>query len=439
MSNHLNSAEMALLNDQLQREKEYTIDLNSRLQKSIKELSDANSRENDLRNALSKKDKDAALVKHDLKESQRKVEQETDLKRKAERELAEMRKRLEDEQNRTKQQLNNHHAVSERITNLEKEKRDVTDRLKKEVESTEKLKKLNAEISVAKAASEASMNDLNDKLLHLTEDRNLLESELMKLQSHLQREQNQRNELSGQLGDSEARSEAIKRDLSAIQDREQRLIRENAELSSQKADLEKTKANLELEIRNVASKYEQMASNAPSSRPVMNRDVTDDLNNRTEQVKGLEAKLADEKTLRLRAEATIQDKDRELSMMAVDVRQFQYKLDKMVADLRQESDKSTGAIAAMERLKEEKSIMQSDLSVQASEITLLKTNEKRLLRDLSDHRYVQFYVKLILAFFSLELLLLLSGNEQKALKKSYIKSKLLDLLTIYNGKSWRIN
>lgn len=439
MSNHLNSAEMALLNDQLQREKEYTIDLNSRLQKSIKELSDANSRENDLRNALSKKDKDAALVKHDLKESQRKVEQETDSKRKAERELAEMRKRLEDEQNRTKQQLNNHHAVSERITNLEKEKRDVTDRLKKEVESTEKLKKLNAEISVAKAASEASMNDLNDKLLHLTEDRNLLESELMKLQSHLQREQNQRNELSGQLGDSEARSEAIKRDLSAIQDREQRLIRENAELSSQKADLEKTKANLELEIRNVASKYEQMASNAPSSRPVMNRDVTDDLNNRTEQVKGLEAKLADEKTLRLRAEATIQDKDRELSMMAVDVRQFQYKLDKMVADLRQESDKSTGAIAAMERLKEEKSIMQSDLSVQASEITLLKTNEKRLLRDLSDHRYVQFYVKLILAFFSLELLLLLSGNEQKALKKSYIKSKLLDLLTIYNGKSWRIN
>ena len=438
MSNHLNSAEMALLNDQLQREKEYTIDLNSRLQKSIKELSDANSRENDLRNALSKKDKDAALVKHDLKESQRKVEQETDSKRKAERELAEMRKRLEDEQNRTKQQLNNHHAVSERITNLEKEKRDVTDRLKKEVESTEKLKKLNAEISVAKAASEASMNDLNDKLLHLTEDRNLLESELMKLQSHLQREQNQRNELSGQLGDSEARSEAIKRDLSSIQDREQRLIRENAELSSQKADLEKTKANLELEIRNVASKYEQMASNAPSSRPVMNRDVTDDLNNRTEQVKGLEAKLADEKTLRLRAEATIQDKDRELSMMAVDVRQFQYKLDKMVADLRQESDKSTGAIAAMERLKEEKSIMQSDLSVQASEITLLKTNEKRLLRDLSDHRYVHLTLNQLGLFFLIANLSFL-GNEQKVLKKSYIKSKLHDLLTIYKGKSWRIN
>merc|ERR1712141_367316 len=30
--------------------------------------------------------------------------------------------------------------------------------------------------------------------------------------------------------------------------------------------------------------------------------------------------------------------------------------------------------------------MQSEYSVQGSEITLLKTNEKRLLRDLSDHR-----------------------------------------------------
>ena len=78
--------------------------------------------------------------------------------------------------------------------------------------------------------------------------------------------------------------------------------------------------------------------------------------------------------------------DREISMMSVDVRQLQYKLDKFDADLRQESDKARGALASVERLKEEKSLMQSDLSVQASEITLLKTNEKRILRDLSDHR-----------------------------------------------------
>ena len=40
----------------------------------------------------------------------------------------------------------------------------------------------------------------------------------------------------------------------------------------------------------------------------------------------------------------------------------------------------------VDRLREEKSLMQSDLSVQASEITLLKANEKRILRDISDYR-----------------------------------------------------
>jgi hypothetical protein len=35
---------------------------------------------------------------------------------------------------------------------------------------------------------------------------------------------------------------------------------------------------------------------------------------------------------------------------------------------------------------EEKSLMQSDLSVKTSEITLLKTNEKRLLRDTAETR-----------------------------------------------------
>ena len=40
----------------------------------------------------------------------------------------------------------------------------------------------------------------------------------------------------------------------------------------------------------------------------------------------------------------------------------------------------------LERVLEEKSLMQSDLSVKSSEITLLKTNEKRLLRDSAETR-----------------------------------------------------
>ena len=42
--------------------------------------------------------------------------------------------------------------------------------------------------------------------------------------------------------------------------------------------------------------------------------------------------------------------------------------------------------AQLERVFEEKSLIQSDLSVKTSEITLLKTNEKRLIRDSTESR-----------------------------------------------------
>ena len=73
-------------------------------------------------------------------------------------------------------------------------------------------------------------------------------------------------------------------------------------------------------------------------------------------------------------------------MLTVDNRQLQYRLDKLEADYRQESEKVRSFSAQLERVLEEKSLMQSDLSVKASEITLLKTNEKRLIRDSAESR-----------------------------------------------------
>merc|ERR1712172_409308 len=73
-------------------------------------------------------------------------------------------------------------------------------------------------------------------------------------------------------------------------------------------------------------------------------------------------------------------------MLTVDNRQLQYRLDKIEADYRQESEKTRSFSSQLERVIEEKSLMQSDLSVKSSEITLLKTNEKRLIRDSAESR-----------------------------------------------------
>ena len=122
---------------------------------------------------------------------------------------------------------------------------------------------------------ESSLSELNNKLLALSEDRNCLEAEVIKLQSHLQHEQNQRNENSGHLKEVENRVEILARDLSQAQDREQRLLRENAEANSRKSELEKTKASLKLEAESWRSKHNQLASSSSG----LNNVTTDDLNN----------------------------------------------------------------------------------------------------------------------------------------------------------------
>ena len=55
--------------------------------------------------------------------------------------------------------------------------------------------------------------------------------------------------------------------------------------------------------------------------------------------RNLESKLDQEKLARQRAETQAQEKARELSMLTVDNRQLQYRLDKIQADFRQEADK----------------------------------------------------------------------------------------------------
>jgi hypothetical protein len=63
------------------------------------------------RSCLGKKEKEVALVKHELKEAQRKAEQDQEARKKAESERAEIRRKLEDETNRRTKEQNNHVQV----------------------------------------------------------------------------------------------------------------------------------------------------------------------------------------------------------------------------------------------------------------------------------------------------------------------------------------
>ena len=357
-------------------------DLADRLAKTIHQLGEANQRENEARTEFVRVERDLALVRHELKEATRRVETEVDTRRKAEQERTEIRKKLDDEINRrTKEQNNNQHVV-EKISNLEKERGQLAERLKKEQENVEKLKKSVAELQVARSSTEAAHSDLADKLQLVAEERDSLERETARLQSQLQLNEAQRSEMSGHYKEVESRLTNMKVEVDKSRERETSYQREREELAAQLASIEKEKANLKCENENYARQYEHLASQKASEKArLINQDGVS-----LEHFRSLEAKLDQEKLGRQRADTLSQEKQRELSMLTVDNRQLQYRLDKIEADYRQESEKTRSFSSQLERVLEEKSLMQSDLSVKSSEITLLKTNEKRLLRDSAESR-----------------------------------------------------
>ncbi len=67
-----------ILAEQLLRERERAEELNQRLNKSSKDMADSGRREAELRSEVGKREKEMALMKHELKELQRKAEQDAE-------------------------------------------------------------------------------------------------------------------------------------------------------------------------------------------------------------------------------------------------------------------------------------------------------------------------------------------------------------------------
>ena len=264
----------------------------------------------------------------------------------------------------------------------------MAEKLKKDAETLERLKKLNTEVSVAKATSDSALSDLNDKVSALSEDRNLLERELAKQQSQLQRERDERIEVSKRCQELDTGIHSLTKEITSLRDQIQITERKNAELNGRLIESESAKASLQQEINKWQQKYDQFTKS--NNVTLTNKDSMNNkvgiTNNASENINKLEAQLNEQRLARESAERDRDGKERELSMLRIDFQQQGYKLEQLAAESAAEIEKSRNAIIAGERLREEKSLMQSDYSVQASEITLLKTNEKRLMRDIAEYR-----------------------------------------------------
>ncbi|CAG0892967.1 unnamed protein product [Cyprideis torosa] len=324
-----------------------------------------------------------ALVNHDLQEVQRRADMESEHRRKYESLYEDVKRRLEEEQaRRTKE-----HLTAGSKSNVEKQLSEVNEKLKLETEASAKLRKQYADLSATKVASEQLCTELQEKVSSLQRTKESLERENLAHQQRIESIKNSVNSSSDLLKDLQAKKANLESELENKRRSEQSLLLDNKNLNERVVGLEKTTAGLEVELKAIRQKYEDEVRAHQETIGALNTERNRILNKEEANVaivKGLQAKITEERQLRQRAESSSQEKERQLSMMAVDYKQLESKLQKLEGEYRQEMEKVKSLSVHREQESQQRSLMKSQFSVLSSEVTILKVQEKQLQREITD-------------------------------------------------------
>ncbi|CAB3381685.1 Hypothetical predicted protein [Cloeon dipterum] len=374
------SASSELLEQQLVNEKHLQEELRAK-QKSLRaKLDEMERREAELRAEVTGFEKSITLLRHELKEAQRKVDAEQDGKRGLEATVQRLQHRLDDELSKRSRDV----GAYERVSSLEKQIAELNDKLKSENDLANRLRKQITELTNARSAAEQMQRDLQMNVSALQTQRDRLKQEVTHLQNQLQLEMSSRSKASGMQHELESRLQSTLSELESAKQREHHLHEDCQGLVEKVSTLEKECASLELELKAAQNRYQQeVRSHEETERTrLVNKEEAN-----LEVVKALQTKLNEEKVARQKSEMSAQEKERQMSMLSVDYRQMQQRLQKLEGEHRQDGDKVRALHTQLEQEQNKKLGLQSDVAVLNSEVATLKTRETQLENELSDMRH----------------------------------------------------
>jgi Rho-associated protein kinase 1 len=378
-----NSAEIMKLEAMLQRERS-TAEMLEKQERSLRQQIEViTQRETEIRNIANTHEKELAMLKHNFREIQRKSENELELRRKTETILNETKKRLEDEQNKRKKELNSSQQHNDKINMLEKQLGDFQEKYKTETENSQKLKKQVAELRLTKSDMEQKTEELQSILTGLQAQRDVLQQEVADLETRLAQERTARQQSTELQKELEGKIMTIHGDLERSATREMKTLEDNRCLNEKISDLEKENASVELELKAVQNRYQQELKTRQEieKSSMVSKDDTS-----VQEVKALQAKLNEEKLSRQKSDQVSQEKERQISMLSVDYRQIQQRLQKLEGEYRQETEKVSVLHSQIESEQSKKSSLLSEFGLQSSEVAHLKSREVQLNKEVQQLR-----------------------------------------------------
>lgn len=374
-----NSNELKRLEALLERERGRSEALEQQDAGLRQQIELSTKREAELQRIASEYEKDLALRQHNYKVAMQKVEQEIELRKKTEALLVETQRNLENEQKTRARDLN----INDKVVSLEKQLLEMESGYKTETEHTQKLKKQNAELGFTLKSQEEKVRDMAEMIDTLQKHKEELGQENAELQAQLVQEKNLRSQLKELQKEAENKMQTLANDIERTLSREQKAQEDNRALLEKISDLEKAQASLDFELKAAQGRYQQEVKahqETEKSRLVSREEAN------LQEVKALQSKLNEEKSARIKADQHSQEKERQLSMLSVDYRQIQLRLQKLEGECRQESEKVSALQSQLDQEHSKRNALLSELSLLGSEVAHLRSRENQLQKELSAQR-----------------------------------------------------
>lgn len=256
-NNHINnvgSEAILQLEKLLERERDSRRKLEDRQITLCAQLEDLSQREIRNKKIISETDKTLALLRHDLREIQRKAEGEAENRRKAEANLNEAKRRLEEEQSKRSKEMSNLQTYNEKINALEIQLSELGEKLKHEAEAAAKSRKQAAELSAAQAAA-AAVND--GTVASLRAQRDALERERSALTEEVATVKAAKQRSDAAVAEATSRLSAAHIEMDRSSTKLAQIVADNRQLTERVSALEKECAALAHEMRAAQHLYQQ--------------------------------------------------------------------------------------------------------------------------------------------------------------------------------------
>ncbi|XP_068437169.1 rho-associated protein kinase 2 isoform X3 [Clinocottus analis] len=356
----------------------------SRLDKISKELEEEVSGRKNLESTLRQLEREKALLQHKSLESNRKAESEADRKRCLENEVNSLRDQLDDMKKRNQSS----HISNETNLHLQKQLEEANTLLRAESEAATRLRKTQTESSKQLQQLEANVRELQDKCCLLERNKLSLEKECISLQAALEVERREHNQGSETISDQMGRIFGLEEEARQQRQTLSKTEAEKRQLQEKHNDLEKEKSNKEIDLTYKLKVLQQELEQEEAAHKATRALLADKSKikvtiegAKSESMKEMDQKLAEERAAKLRLENRILDLEKHSSMMDCDYKQALQKLD----ELRRHKDRLTEEVKNLtlkiEQETQKRNLTQNDLKAQNQQLNSLRTSEKQLKQE----------------------------------------------------------